>query len=185
MIIDCTDEELVLRSLKGDDDALKLLILRYLKLIFNFVRQYVNDFHLAEDITQDVFVKVWKNLGKFDQTKSFKNWIFKIAKNTVFDFLKKKKILSFSMFEEQEDQNLVKNLVDPELLPDELLRRKDLKKIVETALEKLDAPYRAVIFLYYQNGFNFREIADILEESIDTIKSRHRRALIALKKYLE
>ncbi|MBI4159946.1 sigma-70 family RNA polymerase sigma factor [Candidatus Wolfebacteria bacterium] len=71
--------------------SLELLIRRYLKPIYGFTYRYVGAGQDTEDVTQETFVKVWRNLKKFDQNKSFKTWIFSIAKNTAIDFLKKKK----------------------------------------------------------------------------------------------
>ena len=91
-----SDEQLVWDYLKSDEKSLELLIRRYLKPIYSFVYRYVGKAHDADDVTQDVFVKVWRNLKKFDREKSFKTWIFAIAKNTAFDHLKKKKAIPFS-----------------------------------------------------------------------------------------
>ena len=80
---------------------------------------------------------------------------------------------------------LIKTLADPLSLPREIIERKDLTKKISKAIKKLPLDYRRVLSLYYNNHFNFREIAEILKEPIDTIKSRHRRALVLLKKLIE
>lgn len=90
-----TDEQLIKNYLKGDDNSLEILIRRYLKPIYFFVYGYTKDEQKAEDIAQEVFVKIWKNLKKFDKNKNFKTWIFTIAKNTALDYLKKKKSCRF------------------------------------------------------------------------------------------
>ncbi len=180
-----SDVDIIKAYLDGDADSLRFLVSLYLKKIYNFVFQYVLNAADAEDITQDVFIKVCRNLEKFDLKKNFKTWIFSIAKNTAIDFMKKKKSIPFSTFENERDENLFEEgLADREPFPDELLRRKDIEKQVNKAVEGLPAPYRVVLFLYYYDGFNLREIAEILGESEDTVKSRHRRALIMLKKSL-
>ncbi|MFA6919366.1 MAG: sigma-70 family RNA polymerase sigma factor, partial [Patescibacteria group bacterium] len=92
------DEQLVQQYLSGDEKSLEVLIQKYLKPIYNFVYRYVGDMANAEDLTQEVFVKVWKNIKKFDRKKSFKTWIFCIAKNTAFDYLRKKKSIPLSNF---------------------------------------------------------------------------------------
>ena len=90
------DKKLIQQYLKGDSKSLDFLIAKYLKMIYSFVYKNVGSQSDAEDITQEVFVKVWKNLKKFDQKKSFKPWIFQIAKNTSIDFLRKRKTIPFS-----------------------------------------------------------------------------------------
>ena len=89
-----TDEQLVAQYLKGDEKSLELLIQKYLNPIYSFVLQYTKERDEAEDLTQEVFVKVWKNINKFKSEYKFKTWLFTIAKNTSLDFLKKKKVVS-------------------------------------------------------------------------------------------
>jgi len=149
----------------------------------------------AEDVTQEVFVKVWRNLKKFDQQKSFKTWIFSIAKNASLDYLKKKKAIPFSEFsarggsafggENVAGENmLAETLADPAPLPQELLERAGIAQVLNKTMEKLSPKYRMVLFLRYNDHFTFREIAETLGESINTVKSRNRRALIKIRKLL-
>ena len=90
-----SDEQLVARYLRGDEKSLEFLIQQYLKPIYSFVYKYVGNPQEAEDITQEVFVRMWKYIKKFDQRKKFKTWIFSIAKNAAIDFLRKKKPYPF------------------------------------------------------------------------------------------
>ncbi len=179
------DEQLIANYLVSDEESLEILIKRYLKPIYSFVYRYVGNSQDAEDITQDIFVKVWRNLKKFDQSKSFKTWIFSIAKNTSIDWLKKKKAIPFSNFENGEGENLLtETLTDPAPLPNEILERIGIAEMLNTAINQLTSKYRMVLFLRYNDHFTFREIAEALGEPLDTVKSRHRRALIQLKKIL-
>ncbi len=180
-----SDEQLIFNYLKGDEKSLEILIQRYLKPVYTFIYRHINNVHEAEDITQEVFVRMWRNIKKFDQQKSFKTWIFSIAKNAAIDFLRKKKIIPFSEFENEDDGNaLVETLVDSSPLPNEILEKKNVEEMLTNAIEKLSPKYRMVIFLRYNDHFTFREIADSLGESLNTVKSRHRRALAWLKKLL-
>lgn len=180
-----SDEQLIIDYLNGDQESLELLIKRYLKPIYSFVCRYINDVQNAEDITQEVFIKIWHNLEKFDQQKKFKTWIFVIAKNTAIDFFKKKKNIPFSMFENRSGKNkLIETLVDLSPLPDEFFYHASLVQTLSRAMKRLSPQYRMVLSLHYNDHFNFREIAESLAEPLNTIKSRHRRALILLKKYL-
>jgi RNA polymerase sigma-70 factor (ECF subfamily) len=180
-----SDEQLIAHYLKGDEKALKFLISRYLKPIYRFVYRNVGNTSDAEDITQEVFVKVWRHLGKFDRNKSFKTWIFKIAQNTSIDFLRKKKVTLFSEFDDAEGKNAIaETLIDPAPLPEEIFDRNNLNRELTSAIEKLPLKYRIVLFLHYNDHFTFQEIADVTGEPLDTIKSRHRRAIIELRKIL-
>jgi len=179
------DNQLIEQYLRGDEKALEFLIDRYLKSIYNFVYRYLGDADEAQEISQEVFVRLWRNVKTFDLSRNFKPWIFSIAKNACLDWLKKKKALRFSDFDKDDGTNtIVDTLVDPDPLPDEVLERVDLKEILSDALNELSPPYRAVLVLHYQEQLTFREIAEAFNEPIDTIKSRHRRGLIKLRELL-
>ncbi len=170
------DEQLIINYLKGDEKSLEVLIRRYLKPIYSFVYRYIGGSYEAEDITQEVFVRVWRNIKKFDKQKSFKTWIFSIAKNASIDFLKKKKSIPFSEFENGEGRNtFIETFASPVHFPSEFS--------LNFVLEKLSPKYRMVLFLRYNDHFTFREIAETLGESINTIKSRHRRGIALLKRF--
>ncbi len=180
-----SDEKLVAEYLAGDEKALRILIGRYLKPVYNFVYRYVASAGDAEDIVQDVFASVWKNIKKFDQNKSFKTWIFSIAKNASLGWIKKKKPSLFSEFNNKEgDNSLVESIEDSSPLPDELFVRADLAKKLASAMEKLSPNYRIVLLLHYNDHFTFQEISESLGEPLNTVKSRHRRAIISLRKLL-
>jgi RNA polymerase sigma-70 factor (ECF subfamily) len=183
--MDRSDQQLIACYLKGDENSLEVLIKQYLKPIYSFVYRYIGNSQEAEDVTQEVFIKVWRNLRKFNRQKSFKTWIFSIAKNTCIDTFKKKKTIPFSEFEDEEGKNvLMETIADPAPLANELLERTDITKILTSAIEKLLPKYRRVLFLRYNDYFTFKEIADVLGEPFQTVRSQHRRALIKLKKLL-
>ena len=175
-----TDEQLVQSYGEGDEHALELLIQRYANHIYNFVRQYIRDGREAEDVAQESFMKAWKHLKKFDPEKKFKVWLFQIARNTAIDHLRKKKEIPFSD-RESEDGEFANTLVDEGPTMDELAHRKDVQMQIKKLLGQLPAQYAAVLILYYQDGLNFREIAEIDGTSVNTVKSRHKRALALLR----
>ncbi len=180
-----SDQKLIADYLAGDEKSLEVLIHRYLKPIYSFVYRYVGNKQETEDITQEVFVKVWRNLKKFNRQKSFKTWIFSIPKNTSIDCFKKKKAIPFSDFENEKGENeLVDKLAGPAPLPDKLLEQANIKEMLDAAINRLAPKYRLVLFLRYNDHFIFREIAEALGEPLNTVKSRHLRALIILKKLL-
>lgn len=181
-----SDQKLITSYLKGDERSLEILIKRYLKPIYSFVFRFVGKSQEADDITQEVFVKAWRSLKKFNLKKSFKTWIFTIAKNTAIDYLKKKKEISFSEFEKETGENFfTKTLIDPSPLPQEILEMADTGQLLKRALEKLSSKYRLILYLRYNDHFTFGEIAETLGESINTIKTRHRRGIAALRKLLK
>ena len=180
-----SDEQLVSVYLGGHEEALRELVERYLKPVYHFVYRYVRSQGDAEDITQDVFLSAWKNIRKFDTSKKFKTWIFTIAKNASLNWIKKKKPALFSQFENEAGDNvLAETLADSSPLPDELFTKRQLGSEVTLALAKLSSAHRTVLSLRHREQFTFQEISERLNESIHTVKSRHRRALAALKRVL-
>ena len=179
-----SDEELVSLYKKGDSEIFKLLIDRYTQPLFNFISHL--DKTNAADILQEVFIKVWKNIKKFDENKSsFKTWIFTIAKNTSFDFLRKKKIVSFSDLEVEEDfEDFSETIKDENLLPNEMLEKMQDIDYLNNILEKLPVQYKTVLVFHYQEEMTFDEISKILNKPLNTVKSYHRRAILELRKML-
>jgi RNA polymerase sigma-70 factor, ECF subfamily len=166
---------------------IELILKQYLKPVYNYAFRIVRDGSEAEDITQEVFVKVWKNLGKFDQEKNFKTWLFAIARNTTFDYLRKRKNIVFSELNsktEENEKSFEENLVDMEPLPDEIFMRKELGKELESALSKIRPDFREIILLHYTEKLTFEEISGIVDKPLNTVKSHHLRALSALRKLL-
>jgi len=179
------DQELIQKYLSGDNASLGFLIKKYLGPIYGFAYRYTNNVQEAEDITQETYLRVWKHLKKFDKNKNFKTWLFTIAKNASLDFLKKKKTISFSAFDQEDGSNtILDTIADDQPLPDEIISYIQDKEKLKSAMEKLSPTYRAILNLYYDNEFNFREISEITNEPLNTVKSRHRRAIAELKKYL-
>jgi RNA polymerase sigma-70 factor (ECF subfamily) len=180
-----SDEQLVSKYLNGEKKALEVLISRYLKPIYNFAYSFSGDAEAAEDITQDAFVKVWRNIKRFDQNKKFKTWIFEIAKNTSIDFNRKRKTIPFSRFENDGGENkFIENLIDFSPLPLEIFELKEWKNKINGAIGKLSEKYKEIMILRYEDQMTFREISELTGESINTVKSRYRRGLSQLKKSL-
>lgn len=181
------DARLVAAFINGDGDSFAALVDRHMSMVYKFVYRYVGNAGAANDIVQDVFIKVWKNIKKFDPEKNFKTWLLTIAKNTALDSIKKKKAVLFSKIEEGETDldAFLAPYVESVDLPDELFEKKQVKADLERVLTELSPTYRSVLLLRYTEHLKFREIADMLQEPIDTIKSKHRRALIQLRKILQ
>lgn len=181
-----SDEQLVGLYLAGDREALNFLIKRWLRPIFNFAFNYVKDRDLAEDMTQEVFVKVWKKIRKYDKQYKFKSWLYAVAKNTCLDYLKKNKAVVFSELDNGNDGMLFERLIkETSASPQAEVELAQESAAINSAVDKLPEKYRKTVELHYRQGYKFREIADLLKQSIETVKSRNRRALARLKKLLK
>jgi RNA polymerase sigma-70 factor (ECF subfamily) len=181
-----TDWELVEAFLAGNEDSFAVLVERHISMTYKFTYRYLGNADDTNDVVQEVFIKAWKYLKRFDVDRNFKTWLLTIAKNTALDFIKKKKPLLFSKIEEGDgdlDAFLAPYLESADL-PDEMLSKKDTREHLESVLNELAPSYRTVLTLRYNEHLKFREIAEVLQEPIDTVKSKHRRGLILLRKAL-
>src|SRR4030042_2912213 len=180
--MDTSDNKLIEEYLNGREEAFAELLKKYLGPVYNFLCRITNSKEAAEDIAQDVFLKVWKNIQRFDQNRNFKTWIFAIAKNTALDYLRKKRELPFSIFTNDEGNNKLEEIKDEEKLPDEILEQSDLVEKLDEILQKLPPHYRAILVLHYKEDLTLHEVAEILDEPYNTIKSRHQRGLAQFRK---
>ncbi len=147
------------------------------EMVFNYVFWKVNDYDDAVDITQEVFIKVYKNLSKFKGESSLKTWIMSITINHITDFFRKKKRFSPVFFEDKEDADDTLAAVEDHLELDDQVA-------VERAMARLKDWEREILTLYYMEGFQYDEIADLLKIPIGTVKSRLNGAKKSLKKII-
>ncbi|MFA6524579.1 MAG: sigma-70 family RNA polymerase sigma factor [Candidatus Paceibacterota bacterium] len=177
-----TDNELIELYKNGNDEAFKKLIEKYSSSIYNFT-YHITGKNNASDIVQEVFIKVWKNINRFNPSKSsFKTWIFIIAKNSITDFLRKKKQLNFSDIKNyNDDYSFSENIADENLLPDQMLQKLQDSEFLNNLLEKLSLQYKTILILHYQEEMTFDEIGKTLSKPTNTIKSYHRRAILELR----
>jgi RNA polymerase sigma-70 factor (ECF subfamily) len=182
-----TDEELIIEYQTGSPEAFKKLVEKYTSLIYNFTAHLAGKEN-ATDITQETFIKVWKNINKFDAQKAnFKTWLFTIARNTATDFLRKKKNIFFSDMEISSDEDLnsfSESIPDENLLPDEALQKLQDAEFLNTLISKLSLDHKTVLILYYTEDMTFSQIGEVLNKPTNTIKSQHRRAILELRKMI-
>ena len=181
-----TDELLISLITNGDEQALALLYERKCRLVYSLVHSLVNDISDAEEITQEVFLKVWSKADSFESAKgSVVSWIVTITRRKAIDRLKSK---SFK----KRSKEVVFSAEDIDNNPDRIYGSRNDNtvmseevKIVNNALNKLDESQRQVIQLSYYEGLSHSRIADQLNTPLGTVKSRIRNAVIQLRQYLK
>lgn len=183
--MDISDKKIIDDFLDGDEDSFNLLVNRYLKPVYNFLFQLTRNRTIIDDLTQETFIKAWKKIKSFDRERNFKTWIFTIAKNTAYDYFKKKKTIPFSNFIDEKENNKLDNVSDESILPDEILNQKDIAKDLEKKLEEIPKRYRIILTLRYKDDLSLQEISEILKVPYNTVKSGHQRALRKLREVLE
>lgn len=161
---------LISRSARGDRDALGELVRLYHGKIYNYIFYRVTDRTVAEDLTQEVFVKLTRSIHSYLPTASFSAFLYRIARNTVIDHLRTSKPA----------EELPETITAPDSLT-----QVEAKLDVQLLLSRLPEEQRECILLYYIQELTFREISQILGIPIPTAKSRVQRGLAACKKMME
>ncbi len=180
------DHALLQEFLEGNEEALHLLIKRYVTSVYNFVYRLSGNASDTEDITQETFIKVWRHARKFDPSQNFKTWLFTIAHRSTIDLLRKKKRFVFSDFDHDAGgAPFSDSIIDTEPLPDELFARAEEKEMITHLVAQLSPTHQEVLLLHYTEELTFDQIGNILGKSLNTVKSQHRRALAQLHKLLE
>jgi RNA polymerase sigma-70 factor, ECF subfamily len=175
-----TDSEVVQRFLDGEQRAFGELVNRYDSRLVNFVYRTVGDRERAQDLVQETFVRVYRHLHRFDQTKKFSTWIYTIASNLAKNELRNRSRNPLVLF-----QTIKKNWdadhrplewEDESMKPDDLFRKRHLREMVDEAVKELPEHHRLVFVLRELEGRTYEEIAEITDTNLGTVKSRLNRA---------
>lgn len=181
------ERELVRAARNGDADAFGKLVVRYQRRIYALVRRMTGDHGLADDLAQEAFIKAWRNIRKYRGRSAFYTWLYRIAMNTALTRLKQQKRLPYSGVESLE------NIPHPRPVPflsgipedgADRLRRKELDRALEKALQGLSFRHREVVEMHVLDEISHREIARALKVSEGTVRSRLHYARKQLKKRL-
>jgi len=155
------DNELVYEVIHGSISSFSILVDRYQKTIFNLMLRMVGDYETARDLTQDVFVKAFENMGKFNFKYRFFSWIYRIAVNEAMNW--NRKVKTTERIEKYEFL-----LADLPGLPDIEKR----SRLLQRELRKLDADYRVLVLLKYYCGLSYEEISEATCHPVKKVRSR-------------
>lgn len=170
------DKNILIRAKAGDINAFENILSFYEKAIYNYCLRILKNSQNAKDAAQDTFIKVYTHRQTIDPEKNIKTWIFTIATNTIYDFLRSKKRKNeISLDEENETISSFKAYYPSEGLVSD----------VDKALEQINPEYKKALLLFYQQGFEYKEIAEILEMPINTVKTHISRGKEQLKEILQ
>lgn len=176
------DSDLVKEYLEGNESSLKELVDRHVKSVYSFIYRLTGLEGEVPDITQEVFIKIWKNLKKYDSNQSFRAWIMTIARNTAIDWMRKRRVAVFSDFNRVDfGEYFEDTLSDPSPIADELFEKNELKEALEKEVSRLPINYREVIILRHSEDLSFEEIGSVVKKPVNTVKSQYRRALLKMK----
>ena len=178
------ESQLVERSLDGDLAAFEELVLLFDKKIYNYCYRMTNNSNDAEDLAQEVFIKVYRNLKSFRKDSKFSTWIYRIAYNTCIDNHRKKKFRLLSL-NRGEDEQQEMDLPSPTPLPEEQVISGEQYGMIKECIAELKPEYKSAIILRDIQNYSYKEIADILNIPMGTVKSNISRARALLRDALK
>ena len=184
-LTDCDDGTLVRLSLTTRPEAFDVLVKRYLKPVYTVVAHTVQDPDLAEDLTQETFLRVFRSLSRFDTSRPFKPWLFTIAVNLAKTALRQAKTRPVLLSESGQEMNLLENQADPQSMEGPSVSDDGLKAAVDKALASLPESTRQAMILRHLHDLSYEEVATSLNANINTVRTWLRRGREALKAQLE
>lgn len=181
------DELLVKKCQKGHYEAFEELIHKYQQKVYSLCYRYAGNHDDANDLAQEAFIRVYHSINKFHFKSAFSTWLYRVTSNVCLDEMRKKKRNSSVSLDsplETEEGEMYFHLPDQKYNPEIMAEQKDVQQIVHNAIQELPREQKITILLREMEGFSYDEMAEVLEVSSGTIKSRLNRARHNLKEIL-
>lgn len=179
MFVEDQELQLVERAQAGDREAFKELVETYQRKVYGICIGMLKNPDDSMDVSQEVFIKVYRYLEKFNRQSSFYTWLYRITVNMCIDFLRKKKRVQEVDYDDgilrgsdevEGDEHILPSRLG--LNPDKVYGRKELRQKMLEALETLSEKHRTILILREVEGLSYEEIADVLNISKGTVMSR-------------
>ena len=183
-----TDNDLLQAFINGNEQAFQLIVRRYTDPIVNYVNSMIGDYDMAVDLAQETFIRVFQNARRYERKYQFSTWIYRIATNLAIDEIRCRKrrgrFFFMNAFPNYERDDIKLEISDGKPAQDEVLCNRELRGTLTQAISCLPPKYRTVFILKEVHELSYPEIAEILDESEGTVKSRLHRAKLLLREKL-
>jgi RNA polymerase sigma-70 factor (ECF subfamily) len=182
------DSAIVTAFLGGEERAFQELVERYQTRLLNFIYRTIGDRDRAEDLVQEVFIRVYRHLHRFDRSKKFSTWVYTIASNLAKNELRNRSrspLVLFQTIQGSNDEDRPVQFEDTTARPDDMYRKRHLRELVEQTVAQLPEHHRQVFVLRELEGKSYEEIAEITDCNLGTVKSRLNRARTAFAAIIE
>ena len=169
------EKNIIIEAQKGNDESFSLLVELFQDRAYAIAFGVMGNSHDAFDMVQESFIKVYKNIKKFNFKSSFNTWLFRIIKNTCIDEIRRKnrkKTISYDATFKNDDSEMSYQFEDENSDIDLIIEKNERKKLIENSISKLNIEHRTVIVLADIKGYNYLEISELLNINIGTVKSR-------------
>lgn len=184
------EKDFIQRLKKKDRAAFEQLVQKYKNSLLNVCYGYLKDEEDAEDLTQEVFLEVYKTISDFREESSLYTWLYRVAVSRSLDELKKRGALKRAAFFEKRVRSDAADLEISQTpsdfqTPEENLHQKQQQKFIQDCLNELPETQRTAFVLSQQDGVSYKEIADIMDKSVSSIESLVHRSKHSLRKIME
>lgn len=180
------DLELLQKFKQGDETSFAKLVVKYQKPVLNIIYRFTQNKHTAEDMAQEVFIRVYRGAEKFEERSKFFTWLYRVTINYCIKQAKRWKVLAeSSLDEEKENGKLSETVADPSPTPQGCLEKEYLLVKVREAVMALPDDQRSVVILSKFQDLPYEDIADVLKISVPSVKSKLHRAKLKLKEKLK
>ncbi len=176
------DLQMIEAVLQGNQPAFQRLVERYQYFVFTIAMRIVKSREEAEEVAQDVFLKVYKTLGQFEKKSKFSTWLYTVTWRTSIDQARRKQILTDSI---DDEEGAFWQVATPDETPLQAVQHGDLQQQLQQAIQQLRPEDAALITLYYLNEKSVKEIADITGLTETNIKTKLYRIRELLREYLD
>lgn len=180
-----SDGQLIQSILAGDEHAFEVLIRRYSSSLFQYITFRLGDYDMACDVLQQVFVQLYHSLPSLNQRHSLRPWLAQVARHKIIDEIRRKRWISFSELEKEEEEKILLIPTDSMLLPEEQLEYRELQSQMKKAIATLPERYQQVVTLRYLTQLPFSEISRLIGIPQATVKTQFRRAKPLLQAALQ
>ncbi len=182
------EKALIQRCQKGERDAFDSLFRQYEKRVYNMAFRLCNNYDEAGDVTVDVFLRIFRAIGRFEFKSSFSTWVFRIVTNVYLDRRKRasnRSSLSLEEYIALEETSVTRQLESADPSPAQIAEQNERTDALQHAIAQLPDYQRAMVVLYHTEGLSYEEIAEVLTLPIGTVKSRLNRARLLLRQILQ
>lgn len=184
----CSDEELLTQFCLGQTEAFGVLVKRYERELYGYLQRYLGDRNLADDVFQNTFLQLYTKSGKYEAGRPVRPWLYTIATHQAIDALRRNgrhQTVSLDQGREELPEGDVRSLVDLVEArgpgPTEQAQGEERRERIRATVDKLPDFLRQVVILAYYQGMKYREVAEILDIPVGTVKSRLHAALVKLQ----
>lgn len=182
-----SDEDLLTRFRRGQEEAFEILVRRYERELYGYLRRYVGDANLADDVFQNTFLQLYTKAGQYEAGRPVRPWLYTIATHAAIDAMRRNgRHQALSLDQEREEalngevRRLAEMLEAQQPGPVDCAEGQERRERVRADVDRLPDFLRQVVVLAYYQGLKYREVAEIMEIPVGTVKSRLHTALVKL-----